>query len=409
MSIKDENLELTTAKIKRICKRELDIVADTGLLPVNSPFGLLLAVLSFLGQVMKIDSQAVEALNSLIRIQSVRNPSISLELVSGRVQLKKAVIVTHADGTINRSKTWSAVKPFAIELLHDCESCGSMYRELLADTSRWKPPLPATNMPISAPLVLDPRLKPTIASAWAAKFSCGVHDAIVAINACDDHHNRLLALVVHDDSLFGAQARTVRAYLISTESCNKLRQCFELESMGAEVDSADALFDDDQAVSASVEVYRMWMPLRAKSTLQVFIELYDQFQSGLLLTGMLIAVDAGCGSTFRSVGQASLVPSMNPLGMTTVLDSIVNISHRCRSPRSPRTSKRKPGDASHFAHQQPARKRLNALGCLDDAMSIGQEDGAIGFVMLGFCFLLCVLNCVLVVFLMRCAAGSRSQ
>ena len=73
-------------KLARLCRRDLEVARDTGKLlgPLRGLLGELFACTS-------PDTQAVEGVNSMLRRMLTLAPSVSLELLSSRLIIKKAM------------------------------------------------------------------------------------------------------------------------------------------------------------------------------------------------------------------------------------------------------------------------------------------------------------------------------
>ena len=98
---------------------------------------LLFAVLSMIAKFMYVETQSVEGLNSIIRLQSKRCPNISLELLSSRLTIKR--LIGQADGQTGCRKRWSKVKDLAAtEISSLCDHL-SPCLQILDCPTRWAP------------------------------------------------------------------------------------------------------------------------------------------------------------------------------------------------------------------------------------------------------------------------------
>ena len=78
----------------------------------------LFTFLRTVGQQFKLDVQVVEGVNSMVKLQCTRSPRISLELLSSRVAVEKALSNTlHADARGDKSRRWADSKT-NLECLH---------------------------------------------------------------------------------------------------------------------------------------------------------------------------------------------------------------------------------------------------------------------------------------------------
>ena len=73
-------------KLARLCRRDLEVARDTGKL-----LGPLRGLLVELFGCTRPDTQAVEGVNSMLRRMLTLAPSVSLELLSSRLIIKKAL------------------------------------------------------------------------------------------------------------------------------------------------------------------------------------------------------------------------------------------------------------------------------------------------------------------------------
>jgi hypothetical protein len=139
----DADLEISTRKIKAICKDELDIAQATG-----KAGPLLYSIACYMKRCIKGDVRVNEQYNSLIRQINERCRNISLALLSARTNMKKAMKV----GTRGASLKWSTVKPRAEALLRQLMQQVDEAHEVMADVNRWAVPDP---MPVDGDAVLQ--------------------------------------------------------------------------------------------------------------------------------------------------------------------------------------------------------------------------------------------------------------
>ena len=118
-------------------------LADTGCFQqgsqISSPSGSLLwALLEGMSRLLRAETQAVEGINSMIRIMDKRSPNISLELLSSRLVIKKALDL-HSQPGGKRSLKFSVVKPVAEAVLSEITQHKLSCLSVLADANRWAP------------------------------------------------------------------------------------------------------------------------------------------------------------------------------------------------------------------------------------------------------------------------------
>ena len=127
----DADLDLASRQIRTICKSDFELVASAEGLQHGC---LLHRVLVTFSRMMYADTQAVEGVNSLIRIISTRCRKITLELLSARVMLKYCLNYSAFFDTEEKAKSRSTVKlqinrgerllehikPFKMAFRYDC-------------------------------------------------------------------------------------------------------------------------------------------------------------------------------------------------------------------------------------------------------------------------------------------------
>ncbi|CAE7270658.1 unnamed protein product [Symbiodinium sp. CCMP2592] len=135
-------LDSATRKIRELCCRELQHLRITGVFPdVSSPSGsFLYAFLKGLARMLPADTQAIEGINSLIKLMGRRAPNISLELMSSRLAIRRALSEDHS---MARKKKWSAIKNTAEGLMKSIVGFKTASLAILSNDGRWSMPLPA--------------------------------------------------------------------------------------------------------------------------------------------------------------------------------------------------------------------------------------------------------------------------
>ena len=133
-------LDASTQKIRRLCERELHHLKDNGVFPdVASQSGsFLYALLKGLAKMVPADTQAIEGINSVIKLVGRRCPNISLELLSSRLTVRRSL---SEDGSMRRSKKWSSIKTTAEAMFQTIAGYNTATLAILADGSRWSTPL----------------------------------------------------------------------------------------------------------------------------------------------------------------------------------------------------------------------------------------------------------------------------
>ena len=93
------------------------------------------------------ETQAIEGLNSIVKLLGRRCPSITLELLSSRLAIKR--MIGQADGITGCRKKWSTVKALAEREVAELSQYATQALPVLADASRWSK---APAVPLAAPL-----------------------------------------------------------------------------------------------------------------------------------------------------------------------------------------------------------------------------------------------------------------
>ena len=162
-----EDLEMNARKLKKMCSDELQHVVEHGsmILQATSQGSMLYAIVSTWAESLKVDTQLVESINSLVRLIGTRCPSIDLDTMSARITAKKAV-AGHLVDTSATSKRWSNVEKHAKPLLLEMSSAGNEYQKVLRDATRFAQP---SRVSLAA---LDPSLQNTDLSKALPDLVC---------------------------------------------------------------------------------------------------------------------------------------------------------------------------------------------------------------------------------------------
>ena len=129
----------STRAIKRLCVSELKAIAESGTFKksdASSPNGSLLwSILIMISKFMYAETQAVEGLNSIVKLLGRRCPNISLELLSSRLTIKH--LLGQADGVTACGKKFSTIKALAERELTELSDFATASLSILADAQRW--------------------------------------------------------------------------------------------------------------------------------------------------------------------------------------------------------------------------------------------------------------------------------
>ena len=137
-----KKLDTSTQKIRLLCEQGLICVRDSGMFPdVPSTSGsFLYGLLKGLARMMPADTQAVEGINSVVKLVGRRCPNISLELLASRLIIKRAI---SEDGSMRRQKKWSLIKSTAESLLQSIVGYNTAALAILSCETRFSTPPPA--------------------------------------------------------------------------------------------------------------------------------------------------------------------------------------------------------------------------------------------------------------------------
>lgn len=142
LSIDDALLEDNTRKVKHLFAEEMTECVQHG----TCARRLWLLLASWRRHAIG-HTKAIEGTNSMIKQVGTRCPNISLELLSSRIVLKKALAVGNREGA-----RWSTMRNQALGVLKQCLASECEMRCVLDDTARWTPPLAAEpSLPLPPP------------------------------------------------------------------------------------------------------------------------------------------------------------------------------------------------------------------------------------------------------------------
>ena len=168
MDTADPDLDINTRKLKTRLRADFAEAAASGMCPAR-----LFVVASALRRKLKADVQEIEGINSLIRIQGERSPHISLELLSSRICIKKALGV----GSSSSLLKLSALQASANKLMDSClRAADSVDIRDIVSEQRWAPPPRLANLPEKAAvdsvfLQMEPSANLGRSAIWAASCS----------------------------------------------------------------------------------------------------------------------------------------------------------------------------------------------------------------------------------------------
>ena len=253
LETRDNLLESTTRKVKKLYMEDWIHCRDTGVLRLGCG---LHGFLSIVAMNLKLDSGALESLNSMIRQQTniSNNTNISLELLSSRVHMRKTI--TTETGGSNKLRD---VKPVATKLATSCVLYHDRVTSVLDDLHRWAPPQPATGQYTNGnPNEYDPGVALTKNQNWAFKFHRALMKSLIT-------HSKTNVLVGFTLSQEGNTPDFSATYVVA-EMTKRMCQVVELTHI-----------EDDKFVIKS--------PLEFVSSLDVLANTYNfvkEHKSGIL-------------------------------------------------------------------------------------------------------------------------------
>ena len=253
LETRDNLLESTTRKVKKLYMEDWIHCRDTGVLRLGCG---LHGFLSIVAMNLKLDSGALESLNSMIRQQTniSNNTNISLELLSSRVNMRKPI--TTETGGSNKLRD---VKPVATKLASSCVLYHDRVTSVLNDVHRWAPPQPATGQYTNGnPTEYDPGVALTKNQNWAFKFHRALMKSLIT-------HSKTNVLVGFTLSQEGNTPDFSATYVVA-EMTKRMCQVVELTHI-----------QDDKFVIKS--------PLEFVSSLDVLANTYNfvkEHKSGIL-------------------------------------------------------------------------------------------------------------------------------
>lgn len=158
------DLDATSRKVRQRCMSELEIAAVSGCI---DPSGCLRASLILAATLIKLDIQELESINSMVKICVARsgNNSISLELLSSRIGIRKTIMSLSG----NCSK-FAVLTQCAASLARACFLHFEKHKAIESVSTRWRTP---SEIVISTPDVskFNPALLPNRKQRWAHKYA----------------------------------------------------------------------------------------------------------------------------------------------------------------------------------------------------------------------------------------------
>ena len=174
----DDQLEFNSRRLKKLCKEELQFVAEEGRFNFqwSTRGSMLFGIVSSMADGLMGDTQLSESINSCIKLICTRCPKIDLSTLSARITTKEAIEV--------KSKKWSVVKNIALPLLKELESFGAESNSIhkarrfagLVDAISWDElSHHLANVDFS---IVMPSLKQTPKLKWVAASACRLRSSL---------------------------------------------------------------------------------------------------------------------------------------------------------------------------------------------------------------------------------------
>lgn len=179
----DDQLEFNSRRLKKLCKEELQFVAEEGRFNFqwSTRGSMLFSIVSSMADGLMGDTQLSESINSCIKLICTRCPKIDLSTLSARITTKKAIEV--------KSKKWSVVKKTALPLLRELESFGADSNIIhkarrfagLVDAISWDElSHHLANEDFS---IVMPSLKQTLQLKWVAASACKLRSLMNSLDS----------------------------------------------------------------------------------------------------------------------------------------------------------------------------------------------------------------------------------
>ena len=140
LGAKPTQLEPTTRKIRHMCEDEIRHCHHTGKFDkdVRSESGpFLFCLLKSLAAMFPCDTQVIEGMNSVVKLIGRRCPSITLELLSGRLVVKRFLSGASDDQSVRCYRKFSEIKSFAEGAVKNLAQFNTSALSILADANRW--------------------------------------------------------------------------------------------------------------------------------------------------------------------------------------------------------------------------------------------------------------------------------
>ena len=135
-------MESSTRKIVFLCHDEFAFIREHGRFQnaaeLPSPSGSLLwSIVSLMQRFLYAETQAIEGLNSLVKLIGKRCPNISLELLSSRLSLKKQLGLVDGGRQKASSRRWSAMQGSTQAMVRELVEYKTACLSVLCNSSRW--------------------------------------------------------------------------------------------------------------------------------------------------------------------------------------------------------------------------------------------------------------------------------
>ena len=161
-------LEVNALKLRVLYEDKLREAARTGKLDEE-----LYRFIFWVSRQWRGCTQEIEGINAILKILITRAPSISLQLASARLTIRKALSLIGARGP--EAHKWSVVEPLVNSILDDCVQYSVEGRQLNDQERRWADPTektisyPARHKLVAKPL---PEIVPTSPDfVWACRMN----------------------------------------------------------------------------------------------------------------------------------------------------------------------------------------------------------------------------------------------
>ena len=189
LATEDQQLDITTLKIKTICFQELRAAAIDGKCGPK-----LFSIMRTYAVLVKVNIEELEGLNGLIKATGEQSPNISLELLDARLKIKKSLSVGGRLDTLSVKELKATATDLHNAIL---PVAGGPLPERVSGMNRYGAPaaIPHTLLPSKGELLaatwkFSPELRMTPSIRWATAYSLLLSRQHKKKHRCEALHHR---------------------------------------------------------------------------------------------------------------------------------------------------------------------------------------------------------------------------